>query len=68
MDINKPIIALCQLSRTVKDNRDNKPTLSNLRDSGAIEQDANLFAKYVEDESLVTFTLILQPGEEYEEE
>ena len=41
MDINKPIIALCQLSRTVKDNRDNKPTLSNLRDSGAIEQDAN---------------------------
>ena len=41
MDINKPIIALCQLSRTVKDNRDNMPTLSNLRDSGAIEQDAN---------------------------
>ena len=34
----------------------------------AIEQDANLFAKYVEDESLGTFTLILQPGEEYEEE
>ncbi len=33
----------------------------------AIEQDANLFAKYVEDESIGTFTVILQPGEEYEE-
>ena len=41
MDINKPIIALCQLSRSVKDNKNNRPTLSNLRDSGAIEQDAN---------------------------
>ncbi len=34
----------------------------------AIEQDATLFAKYVEDASLGTFTVILQPGEEYEEE
>ena len=34
----------------------------------AIEQDANLFAKFVEDESIGTFTVILQPGEEYEEE
>lgn len=34
----------------------------------AIEQDANLFAKYVEDESIGTFTVILQPGEEYEED
>lgn len=34
----------------------------------AIEQDANLFAKYVEDESIGTFTVILQPGESYTEE
>lgn len=34
----------------------------------AIEQDAGLFAKYVEDASIGTFTVILQPGEEYEEE
>ena len=34
----------------------------------AIEQDANLFAQFVEDASLGTFTVILQPGEEYEEE
>ncbi len=33
----------------------------------AIEQDANLFAQYVEDASLGTFTVILQPGEDYEE-
>lgn len=34
----------------------------------AIEQDAGLFAQYVEDASIGTFTVILQPGEEYEEE
>ncbi len=33
----------------------------------AIEQDANLFAKYVEDESIGTMTVVLQPGEDYEE-
>ena len=33
----------------------------------AIEQDANLFAKYVEDESIGTVTVVLQPGEDYEE-
>ena len=34
----------------------------------AIEQDANLFAKYVEDENIGTYTVILQPGEEYKED
>lgn len=33
-----------------------------------IQQDANLFAKYVEEESIGTFTVILQPGEDYQEE
>jgi L-ascorbate metabolism protein UlaG (beta-lactamase superfamily) len=33
----------------------------------AIEQDASLFAKLVEDESIGTYTVILQPGENYEE-
>lgn len=41
MDINKPIVTLCQLSRSVKENANSRPTLSNLRDSGSIEQDAN---------------------------
>lgn len=34
----------------------------------AIEQDSNLFAQYVEEESIGTVTVILLPGEEYEEE
>ncbi|HIH35620.1 MAG TPA: metal-dependent hydrolase [Methanosphaera sp.] len=33
-----------------------------------IEQDSNLFAKYVEEESIGTVTVVLLPGEEYEEE
>lgn len=39
---NIPILVLCQLSRAV-DNRENKrPTLADLRDSGDIEQDADV--------------------------
>ena len=34
----------------------------------AIGQDANLFAKYVEDESIGTITVILEPGQDYVEE
>ena len=34
----------------------------------AIEQDTDLFAKLVEDESIGTITIALQPGEEYTEE
>lgn len=63
-EFDVPVVALCQLSRAVESRQNKRPMLSDLRDSGSLEQDADVVL-FIYREDYYT-KLSTPPGETFE--